>query len=71
MAHAACATAYRIGQTLVTNGSMLELMHQEQTNSSIAWKIEIHNFLSADLFTQRAKSEKLGLRIDNPCGIVG
>jgi hypothetical protein len=26
-----------------TNASMLELMHQEQTNSSIAWKIEIHN----------------------------
>jgi formylmethanofuran dehydrogenase subunit A len=22
---------------------MLELMHQEQTNSSIAWKIQVHN----------------------------
>jgi hypothetical protein len=27
----------------ITNIYMLELMHQEQTNSSIAWKIGIHN----------------------------
>jgi hypothetical protein len=26
----------------IANVSMLELMHQEQTNSSIAWKIDIH-----------------------------
>jgi hypothetical protein len=43
----------------------------EQTNSSIAWKIEIHNSYSADLFTKKkANSEKLGLGIDNPCRIV-
>ncbi len=27
----------------VTNGPMLELVHQGQANASIAWKIEIHN----------------------------
>jgi hypothetical protein len=27
----------------ITNVSVVELTHQEQTNSSIAWKIEIHD----------------------------
>ncbi len=38
---------------------MLELMHQKQTNSSIARKIEIHNSSPADSSTKKANSEKL------------
>jgi hypothetical protein len=39
----------------ITNVSMLELMPQEQTNSSIAWKSEIHNFSLVNISTKKAK----------------
>ncbi len=36
----------------ITNVSQLELMHQEQPKSSIAWDIEIHNSCFAREFTK-------------------
>jgi hypothetical protein len=34
---------FEISKSRITNVSMLEVMHHEQTNSKVAWKIEIHN----------------------------
>jgi hypothetical protein len=39
---------------------MLELMHEEQTNSSIVSKIEHHNSQFADLFTKKVKFWEVG-----------
>ncbi len=40
---------------------MLELVHQEQTNWSIAWKIENHNFCFVNILIKKANSYNLGL----------
>ncbi len=40
---------------------MLELMHMEQTKSSIAWKIKIHSSLFAVLFTKRCEFWEAGV----------
>jgi hypothetical protein len=40
---------------------MLELMHQKQTNSSVAWKIEIERFYFANIHTKKVNMEKLGI----------
>jgi hypothetical protein len=40
-------------------------MHQEQTNSSIAYKTEIYVSYFANISTKKANSETLGLVIDN------
>ncbi len=45
---------------------MIELM---QIDSSIGWKIEIHNSQSVVLFPKKANFEKLWLGIDNSCRI--
>ncbi len=58
---------FGITKSTITNVSMLELVHQAQTISAIACKIEIHNAQFADLFTRKANSEKFWLGIDNPC----
>jgi hypothetical protein len=50
----------------ITMSPMLELKHQEQTNSSVAWKIEICDSYLAKVSTKEANSEKLGLEIGNP-----
>jgi hypothetical protein len=34
---------------------MLELMHPEETNSSIHWKLEIHNSYFADIWIPKDK----------------
>ncbi len=58
-------------QVPTSTSQNLELEQQirifiEQTNSSIAWKMEIQNSWA----TKKANSEKLGLGIDNPWRIV-
>ncbi len=51
----------------MVNVFMLELMRQEQTNRSIAWKIEIYNSYIVNISTKKVNSEKSGLKFDNPC----
>ncbi len=55
----------------ITNFSMPELMQHVQTNSSIAWRIEMRNsyFIIADLSTKIANFEKLWLGINYLCSI--
>ncbi len=48
-----------ITKSRLTNFSVLELIHQEQTNSSIAWKIEIHNSYFVKISTKKVNLGKL------------
>ncbi len=58
---------FGITYSTITNVSTLELVHQERTNSSIAWKTEIHNSCLANISTEQLNSEMLGLGIANSC----
>jgi hypothetical protein len=39
----------------MTNVSLLELMHKEQTNSSVVWKIEMSRFLICEYIYQEGE----------------
>jgi hypothetical protein len=49
---------------------MLELVHQERTNSSIAWKNEIYNHYFAKICNKKVNPEIFGFGIDNAFRIV-